>query len=232
MWYNCANGGRKENMLKVVVYDDGYGGELFADQLEAELPVLEVIRVIDWRNSKILQSNPRRARKIAEAALRPYIGKVDLIIFANYLVALTSLKYFVKKYENQTFLGLHLTSPSSISKKEILILGTKTFSRLWSFRNYTFRLQAHITTACLDGWPAAIDDGELSIDDIRERIGHYSKLSSPPEGLIMTCSNFHHIKPELRAIFGRNIKIYDDFKVLIQQVSKTLKIRGYYSKQK
>lgn len=219
-------------MLKVVVYDDGYGGELFADQLEAELPVLEVIRVIDWRNSKILQSNPRKARKIAESALRPYINKVDLIIFTNYLIAFTSLKYFTKKYKDQPFLGLRPTDPSRVSKKEILILGTRTLSRLWSFKNYTFRLRAHTTTICLDEWPSLIDDGELPIDNIREQIGFYSKLPSPPEGLIFTCSNFYDIEPELRAIFGRNIKIYNDFKVLIHQTTKVLKIRGTYSKKK
>ena len=38
-------------MLKVVVFDSGYGGELFADYLEEELPLVDIVRVIDWRNA-------------------------------------------------------------------------------------------------------------------------------------------------------------------------------------
>ena len=48
-------------MLKIVVFDSGFGGELFADIIEEELPVVEVIRVIDWRNAKELQNNPRKS---------------------------------------------------------------------------------------------------------------------------------------------------------------------------
>ena len=70
-------------MLKVVVFDNGYGGEFFADLLKEELPVIEIIRVIDWRHAKEIQESPRKARQLAKDALRPYIGRVDLIIFAR-----------------------------------------------------------------------------------------------------------------------------------------------------
>ena len=38
-------------MLKIVVLDSGFGGELFADKLNDQLSIVEVIRVIDWRNA-------------------------------------------------------------------------------------------------------------------------------------------------------------------------------------
>ena len=49
-------------MLKIVIFDGGFGGELFADQLEAELDVVEVIRVIDWRNAEKILKSRREAR--------------------------------------------------------------------------------------------------------------------------------------------------------------------------
>ena len=55
-------------MLKIVVFDSGFGGELFADRLESEIPVVEVIRVIDWRSANQILSSPRGARKAAEKA--------------------------------------------------------------------------------------------------------------------------------------------------------------------
>ncbi|MDO4987080.1 MAG: hypothetical protein Q4E46_02065, partial [Candidatus Saccharibacteria bacterium] len=96
-------------MLKIVIFDSGYGGENFADRLESELPTTEIIRVIDWRSADIILANSKRARILAEKALRPFIGKVDLIIVANYLVSATSLKYFRRKYKDQKFIGFTLT---------------------------------------------------------------------------------------------------------------------------
>lgn len=213
-------------MLKVVVYDNGYGGELFADRLESELPILDVIRVIDWRNAHIVQSSPRKARKLIETTLRPYLGEVDLIIFANYLIASTNLKYFTNKYKEQAFLGLHLPKSSSVSKQEVLVLGTKTLAKRIFFRNYLFRLSARATMVYLDEWQTAIDDGELTSDDIKKKFVHLLKRGYMPEGIILTSSNFYDIKPELRSVFKNNIKIYDDFTVLIDQTCRALKIRG------
>ena len=98
-------------MLKVVVFDSGFGGELFADYFEEEMPVVEIIRVIDWRNAEGYLRGPRTARKLAREAIRPYIGRVDLIVFANQLVSVTSLKYFRRKYRGQKFIGLGLKEP-------------------------------------------------------------------------------------------------------------------------
>ena len=220
-------------MLKVVVYDNGYGGELFADKLESELPILNVIRVIDWRNRDAIQSNPKSARKIAESTLRPYFGNVDLIIFANYLIALTSLKYFAKKYKSQAFLGLHLTDSSSVLKKNVLVLSTKTFNRQLQFKNYLFHLKSKASTICLDEWPNLIDDGELTTSMIHNKFEQsVSKKCPKPEGLILTCSQFYDIRDELRNVFGKNIKIYDDFTTLTNAIVKKLKIRGACTKKR
>ena len=101
-------------MLKIVVYDGGYGGELFADQLEEELSVAEIIRVIDWRNADQLLCSPKKARKTAMRALDPYIGQVDLIVLANYFLTATSLKYFTRKFKSQQFVGLKLPDRKSV----------------------------------------------------------------------------------------------------------------------
>ena len=93
-------------MLKIVVLDSGFGGELFADKLKENLQVMEIIRVIDWRNADKYMHGKREARHAAEEALRPYIGRVDLIIIANFLLSITSLKYFRRKYKNQRFVGV------------------------------------------------------------------------------------------------------------------------------
>ena len=145
------SGGRKveKKMFKVVVFDGGYGGELFADRLKEELPIIEVIRVIDWRNADRLLYSAKSARKVAKEALLPYIGRVDLIILANHLLTLTSLKYFERKFKEQKFIGFNLKMPNDLSNADALILTTRAVSKTINYYNYLFRLKRNSKTLVL-----------------------------------------------------------------------------------
>lgn len=221
-------------MLKIVVFDGGYGGELFADYLQESLPILDVIRVIDWRNADKLLFKYKDARKVAESALRPYINKVDLIVFANHFLAITSLKYFNRKYKSQKFIGLNLKRPNnSFTQKDTLILTTKAVARTINFHNYIFRLKRKTKTLTLDSWPAKIDDGELNKVEISKTLSNFFlKENIYPKEIILACSQFNDIKAELKSYFGGNIKIHDSFEDTLRLLCKTLKIRGGIGKKK
>lgn len=214
-------------MLKIVVYDGGYGGEAFADRLEESLPVVEVIRVIDWRSSDQLLKSPKIARRTATNALRPYIGRVDLIILANHLLTTTSLKYFTKKYKNQKFIGLKLPELDTFVDRPTAVLTTKALSKTISYHNYLFQLKRKTNTICLDDWLPIIDDGELTNRMInRELNKFYTKYHYTPTEVILACSHFHDIIPNLRHLMGQNLKIHDSFESTIRDACKALRIRG------
>ena len=220
-------------MLKIVVFDSGFGGELFADKLEEELGVIEIIRVIDWRNANKYLYHKKEARHAAEKALRPYLGKVDLIIFANYLLTITSLRFFRRKYPKQKFIGLDLVLPSTFIDRNTIILTTKAVSKTIRYRIYVSRLHRKTITVPLDDWPNKIDDGELKEDDIRETLSEITVVKKfVPKEIILACSQFNDIKPILRDIFSNNIKIHDSFNDLYHDTCKTLRIRGGIRKQK
>ena len=212
-------------MLKIVVFDSGFGGELFADRLESEIPVVEVIRVIDWRSANQILSSPRGARKAAEKALRPYVGNVDLIVFANYLLTTTSLKYFRRKYRNQKFVGLNLRS-KRLARKPTLILTTKAVSRTLAYFQFAKNLRAK--TICLDTWPHLIDDGELTSEDCERdlsaalrRVDNFS-----PQQILLACGQFTELTPKIRQIFGHNVRIVDSFDTAIIEICRALGIRS------
>ncbi len=220
-------------MKKVVVFDSGYGGEIIADKLEKELPILEVIRVIDWRHASEILESSHKARRAAEIALAPYIGKVDLIIFANHLLTLTSLKYFRRKYTSQKFLGLELISPDTFVPRDVLILTTKAVAHTLHYQFFTFRIKRQVKTLILDDWPARIDDDVLSRSKITKVINSFL-VKNPdfhPEEVILACSNFSAIKPDLRKILGHNIKIYDNSNDVARLASKALRLRGGIGKK-
>lgn len=219
-------------MIKIVVFDSGYGGEMVADLLEEELPIAEIIRVIDWRNADKILASSRSARHTAEKALEKYIGKVDLIIFANHLLSATSLKYFRRKYKNQKFLGLRLVQPTTFIKRNSIILTTKALTKSLDYHKYMMQHRHNAKTLCLDDWVELIDDGELTRDEIRSTIEKYI-ANETPEEIVLACSQFSDIKNDLRYIFGNNVRINDSFRDVITDVCKILRIRGgAYRKQR
>ena len=219
-------------MLKVVVFDGGYGGEFFADRMEQEIPILEVIRVIDWRNADKYLKNPKAARRIAKIALRPYIGNVDLIIFANYLLTITSLKHFKRKYKEQKFVGMDLKLPDTFIPRDTIILATKSVARTINYYNYIRRIKRKTQTLTLDSWPGKIDDGELTYREIKTTLGQFTEKNNlKPKEIILACSQFDDIKQELIKLYGKNLRIYDAFEDTLRKTCKALNIRGGIGKK-
>ena len=220
-------------MLKILIFDSGYGGEFFADRLEEELPIVDIIRVIDWRNASSYNTSPKAARAYANLALRPYIGRVDLIVFANHLLSCTSLKYFQRKYPNQSFIGFKLKEPDTFIDRDTVIITTKALARTMEYRKFVFHLKRRIRTMIVDSWPAKIDDGELMLQEVDEAF-HELVLNKNfhPQEVILGCSQFEDIKTMLRQILGKNLKIYSSFDDSIRAICKTLHIRGAVRKLK
>lgn len=216
-------------MLKIVVFDSGYGGEDFADYLEKEIPIADIIRVIDWRHATEIQSSAKEARRCAETALYAYFGKVDLIIFANYLLTSTSLNYFRHKYQNQLFIGLDLELPCSFVKKDALILATKAITKTIKYHSFIHKLKPYFRfkALTLDSWPDKIDDGELELAEIKECMHRYVLDGDfKPSKIIIACSQFNDIIPELRKVLGGNVEICNGTREVITEMYKTLRIRG------
>lgn len=213
-------------MLKIAIFDSGYGGEEFADRLESELPTTEIIRVIDWRSAEKVLGNPKEARFIAEKALSPYIGKVDLIVIANYLISVTSLRYFRRKYKNQKFVGFTLRPRRIIPDRPTLILTTKAVTRSLAYISFICRFNTR--TICLDSWPALIDDGELTkerlIADLSSATAKIKNFT--PKQILLACGQFSELKSEIHAFFGHNVRVVDSFEDTIKAAHRTLGLRG------
>lgn len=219
-------------MLTVVTIDSGYGGEFFADYLSSEVPVLNIIRVIDWHHAKEYLASTRQARKLAESSLQPYIGKVDLIVFANHLLSASSLKYFRRKYPQQKFIGLSLKSPDTFIKYDALVITTKALTRTMEYHGFIYRLKRRVGTLVVDSWPAKIDEGELDPQEIADTVNAFiAKKHIRPKEVILANSGLEEIKPTLKKILGHNVRIYTSFDDAIREVVKTLRIRGGMKKK-
>ncbi len=209
-------------LKKVVVFDSGFGGELFANYIEKEIPIVEVIRVIDWRNLDIITNNPKEARNVTEAAIRSYIGHVDLIIFANYLVTVMDLKYFQRKYPNQKFMGFAMPQ---IRSERTLIITSKALRKSHGFKKYlhSFDDVRSRTIEC-DSWIPLIDDAELTEDQVRKDLSQLKGFL--PQTVALAYTNLIDIKPMLFKIFGPIVNITDGYRDTLHDVCQELGLRG------
>lgn len=213
-------------MLKVVVFDGGFGGELFADYVENELAVVDVIRVIVWRSLEELTKSPKAARQIAEEALRPYIGRVAVIVFANHLVSTLDLRYFRDKYPEQKFVGFSFPEPST---RNVLVLATKALHGSFAYHSLMHRARAKVKTVDCDAWVPLVDDAELTEDRMRHDLS--SLKSFTPQSIILAHTNFTDVKSFLVKIFGPHIRIEDGYKETFRELLSALGFRGLDGKK-
>lgn len=211
-------------MLKVVVYDGGMGGELFARKLRKELPVVEVIPVIDWNNSAKLLKHRLPARKAALKALKPYIGHADLIVFANHFLTITSLKYFRRHFPDQNFSGLAFPNISTYRRRKTFVLTTSAVAHTRKFHRYASHSERELIIFPLDDFPEKIDNNNINIADVRLHVSNFTKQA--PSEILLLNSHLSWITTELRRIYGKNMKIRDGYYETIREICRILRIRG------
>ena len=212
-------------MLKVVVYDSGMGGELFASFLKEEVPVLKVVPVIDRKNTKLITRGRFKPRKIVEDALKPYIGNADMIVLANHQLTITTLDYLKRHYPNQKFIGFDLPEVDTFVNRKTLTLSTSAVSKSLAFRRYVKSLRRDTVTVNLDLLPALIDSGKLKMCELRSIFIKAVKFN--PREIIIACSHFHYLESPLRRIYSSNIKIHTSYRDVVRRTCKELKLRGY-----
>lgn len=211
-------------MVKVVIYDFGMGGELFAEYLERELPVLKVIRVIDWENSDLNSTNHFKTRRLVESSLQPYLGRVDLIIIANHFLTQIGLRYLERKYKNQKFIGFHLPTLDTFVNRDTLILTTSAISRSLAYRLYLHKIHRTSFTIALDDWPTLIDDAAIESDAIDKIIaGAREQKNFHPKEFIIINSHFAFFDPYFRQ---HKMKVHTSYYEALNEVYTKLKIRG------
>ena len=94
-------------MLKIVVFDSGWGGELVADFLMRELTTVEVVRVIDWVRAPYCGKSVEEICELADLNLRRFVGEGDLIVLGGYAVSL-AFGYLREKYPQQKFVCMSI----------------------------------------------------------------------------------------------------------------------------
>lgn len=168
-------------MLKIVVFDGGWGGKVVANYLAEELGIVEVECVIDCGPCPYELMGPKEIYALAEESLKPYLNKVDLIVLGGYMSSL-ALGTLREKYPDQHFVGMgidyRLIRRTRHNPQAITVMGDAPLVRLpvWSELREQLPEASLIAPDC-SGWESLIDMGEMSPEIIKIELGEYFFLA-------------------------------------------------------
>lgn len=173
-------------MLKIVVYDLGWGGELVANYLESELQMVEIVRVNAGSLHPKTESNASDARVTppqlepdltkaelyhdATVALAEYLGKVELIVLGGYTVS-ELFEQLHQEYPEQDFIKLDvdirhiLHSRNEPRQVAILMNRMDTGSALCQAVRQGLPAATLLLPDCV-GWEKLIDDDSMDFETV------------------------------------------------------------------
>lgn len=161
-------------MLKIVVFDGGWGGEIVANYLSSELETVRVTKVIDWQNAPYEGKDLTQIGQLTEQSLQPYIGAVDLIVLGGYVVS-AALEYLRRQYPKQCFVGMGINyyrvKKSRCTLSHVALLGNENLLGELIYKEVRQKLP-NLSIICPDcsGWDSLIDAGEMSEDVLRTEL--------------------------------------------------------------
>lgn len=239
--------GEKKSMLKIVVFDGGWGGEVAANILEEELGVVEVIRVIDWKNTPYDEKSLAEIVGFAEESLKNYFGKVDLIVLGGYATGLT-INILREKYPEQKFvrpeINYDLILRARTFPEQIAILAGKTVDNMLVRDEIREKLpySTLILPDC-SGWEELINEDMMTKDILRtelaldftlqktQKLPDDKRKKFKPDVAIILNTHYWAVREELEAIFGWRTRVIDFRQKFLHDVCFALKLRGVDGKR-
>ena len=246
-------------MLKVVVFDGGWGGAIISSYLQRELQVLEVMRVIDWENAPYEDKSLTQVCQFSDACLQQYINKVDLIILGGYTVS-AALGFLQNKYPQQKFIGVdvnyHRILKSTTYPERITVFMNKSLQKTDFCENLRRNLpQSVLTIPDCSGWEELANQGELSEEVLRAELETYFevkrkikqkslleefKQEQPQEEkeliqsdvVLILNTNLWDNKEDFEEIFGYKVRVLDLRETLLRDTCEALRLLGVDGKRK
>lgn len=223
---------REIKMLKVVVFDSGWGGDIVAQDLEDNLAVVEVIRVIDWKNAPYADKSRRKICRLTESALRPYIGEVDVIVIASF-EAMCAAKFLKARFPYQKFVTMRWPREWLSGRRQhtIMVLTGEKVKHSWDYYLWKrqFKSKKIIEPAC-EHWTPLIDEGTFTPQFLQRELAFYKNAKI--DTIVLGNTHFWDLQSQIENALGWQATVVEPRQYLIDRVGAALNLEGMnYSKQ-
>ena len=228
-------------MHRVLVFGDGWGGELFARQLKQDLAILEVERMIDWRHAPYGKKNWEEIARLTEKAIRAYVGEVDLIVIASYEATVAAIDMLRDKYPDQKFVGFEprmaelLPADSAQSKlKRVALAGSEVVRRSIGYKVERSRLSLEHEVIEMDtaNWSELVNRDGLTAEVLREDLARQGitglgyATEQRIDAVLLYSTELADQKELLEEVMGWQIVVVSDFERMMGEVSVVLGIKS------
>ena len=211
-------------MLKIVIFDTGTGGEMFADYVEQELAVVEVVRELHYEMAA--DCSLGEMRLLTEAALLPHIGKADVIVLASYEITSAALTFLQRKYPRQKFLGFRPRLSRRLGGfpdgKRIMLVASRIVQRSAAYNHELEDLgRFKLVESEHDDW-AEVEAGLASVEDLRREQRKIGKI----DAILMYCTDYRYLGRTFEKLYGWQVKVIDDYAGVFRDICLALGLRG------
>lgn len=216
-------------MLKVVVLDSGWGGEMVADYIEGELAILDVIRVIDWRGAPYMGKTRMEILQRVEKLLRPYLGRVQAVVLAGFMPSLV-VDALRRRHPGTKFVDFNLNKLriTGVPVKKVMILADSRLKETAEYKELRWRAWLYTTEIMepdCDRWRRMIDEGEMTPEYLRRELRPYLQ-GERVDVLMVANTHFWDIRRELIRILRWQVRVVDYRQGMLRELCKALRLRG------
>ena len=225
-----------ENMIKVAVFGCGWGGELFADYLERELAVVEIIKINDYEHAPYGKWSFARICELTEAAVRSVIGSVDIVVLASCAATVGAIEYLRDKYPEQKFVGFEprmVKGLGKINPRRIMLVASELVRKSLDYKVEREKLALFaeiIEPDCLE-WLEYADKDEMTKLRLkrgleRQGIETAQEADKRVEAVIIYETSLADMKEAFEEVVGWQAIVVDGFRQAYREVCGALKLVG------
>jgi glutamate racemase len=212
------------------IFDSGIGGTSIWKEIIKLLPNENTIYLADSKNAPYGEKSSDEIISLCIKNTELLISKnCKLIIVACNTATTNAIDYLRKKY-NISFIGIEpAIKPAALFSKTgaIGILATKGTLTSELFEKTANEYTQNITTIEQDGEGLVplIEEGKLNSNDLNKLLRNYLKpmLNFNIDHLVLGCTHYPYLVPQIKEILGSTIKIIDSGEAVAKQTKAILK---------
>jgi glutamate racemase len=219
----------KSNNFPIGLFDSGIGGTSIWKEITALLPTENTIYLSDSKNAPYGEKSKQRIVELSIKNTEFLINKNCKLIVVACNTATTNAIQILRKNYAIPFIGIEpAIKPAALKTKtnKIGILATKGTlnSDLFEKTSNTLDKKIIIKETIGENLVDLIEDGKIDSDEMHKLLSSYltPMLNEGVDCLVLGCTHYPYLIPNIRRIIGDKIKIIDSGEAVAKQTKAIL----------
>lgn len=217
------------NTQPIGIFDSGVGGLTIWKEIIKLLPNENTIYLADSKNAPYGQKSKQKIIELSVKNTELLLKKGCKIIVVACNTATTNAVLYLRKNYDVPFIGIEpAIKPAALQTKTnaIGILATKgtLSSELFNQTSSKFASNITVIEQVGEGLVPLIEEGKIKTLEMRCLLEKYLNpmLQANIDYLVLGCSHYPHLIPEIQKIVGNNVKIIDSGEAVAKQAKAVL----------